>query len=270
MAKVRNLCFTLNNYTQDEYDALFALDTKYIVIGKEVGENLTPHLQGYLEFKNPRSFKALKKFNPRIHWESRRGTSVQASDYCKKDKDFVEKGKLSRQGNRTDIQNVTNSILKGKTVTETALEFPETYLKYHKGMDKLRNIVLKTVSKEFRQVKVIVLYGKTGSGKTRRAIESAGNDYYKLDQANNVWFDGYDGEKTLIIDDFYGWIRFGHLLNILDGHPLRLEVKGGFTYALWTTVYITSNVPHHEWYKLLTQTQRDALERRITEVEFMQ
>jgi len=46
----RRWCFTLNNWTDDELDA--AVDwlednTRYAVVGKEVGRNNTPHLQGY-------------------------------------------------------------------------------------------------------------------------------------------------------------------------------------------------------------------------------
>lgn len=87
----RHVCFTLNNYTEEEYKQLIEMECKYLVIGKEVGEEGTPHLQGYIEFKTPKRFSTLKNINQRIHWEERRGTAKQASEYCKKEGNFIER-----------------------------------------------------------------------------------------------------------------------------------------------------------------------------------
>jgi hypothetical protein len=61
MSRLRNICFTLNNWTDQQYQSLMGLDVSYIVFGKEVGESGTPHLQGYCEFKNSTSFKSIQK-----------------------------------------------------------------------------------------------------------------------------------------------------------------------------------------------------------------
>jgi hypothetical protein len=73
MNRYRNWCFTLNNYGTEEYEKLKELGS-YIILGKEVGENNTPHVQGYVEFDSPIRFNKLRKFNIRIHWERRRGS----------------------------------------------------------------------------------------------------------------------------------------------------------------------------------------------------
>lgn len=44
--RVRRFCFTLNNYTKEEEDYLQAFPCTWLVMGKEVGESGTPHLQG--------------------------------------------------------------------------------------------------------------------------------------------------------------------------------------------------------------------------------
>lgn len=92
MKKCRKWCFTLNNYTTKEYGTIeqevLALNCKYI-IGKEKGENGTPHLQGFLEFKNPRTFNFLKKINKRFHIEKARGTTKQNYIYCSKEDNFI-------------------------------------------------------------------------------------------------------------------------------------------------------------------------------------
>lgn len=88
--KSRKYCFTLNNYTLNEVEQIirdFGSD-KY-VIGCEIApETSTPHLQGYLEFKNPRSFKSVKKLLPRAHIEKARGSTKQNYEYCTKDGEF--------------------------------------------------------------------------------------------------------------------------------------------------------------------------------------
>ncbi|AXH76624.1 MAG: putative viral replication protein [Circoviridae sp.] len=84
--RIRKFCFTLNNWTQEEFEQItdFASSGKWI-IGKEVGEKkLTQHLQGYVEFDNPRYFKSVIKFNKRIHWEVCRNGPA-AIKYCQKE-----------------------------------------------------------------------------------------------------------------------------------------------------------------------------------------
>lgn len=79
-----------------------------------------------------------------------------------------------------------------------------------------------------------------------------------------VWWDGYDGQKAIVIDEFYGsWMRYSVLLRVLDGHPYRLDVKGAFTWANYDLVIITSNSPIGSWYK---RDDISALLRRVTEV----
>jgi hypothetical protein len=119
----------------------------------------------------------------------------------------------------------------------------------------------------FREVSVHVYWGRTGTGKTRRAVEENQDSYYILRNygGTNVWFDGYNNETTLIIDEFYGWIKFGMLLTYLDGYKTTLPVKGGTMWAHWNKVIITSNCEHRSWYKNITELQWGALERRISE-----
>ncbi len=83
-------CFTLNNYNEDEYcsicSTIKALCSKGI-IGREIGESGTPHLQGYIEFKSkarPKSKFSVQK----IHWEKCKGSREENIAYCSKsDKD---------------------------------------------------------------------------------------------------------------------------------------------------------------------------------------
>lgn len=87
-------CFTLNNYTEEEYSSIVLQFKPYVlkyIIGKEVGEQGTPHLQGFIRFKTKRRPKAITD-NKRIHWEKCKGTDSDNYDYCSKDGDFIHFG----------------------------------------------------------------------------------------------------------------------------------------------------------------------------------
>lgn len=88
--------FTLNNYTELEMDQMvlnFNLFCNKYIYGKEVGQNNTPHLQGYLELKKKERLSGLKtKFGNRFHFEKMKGTPEQAVKYCIKDNDYVKYG----------------------------------------------------------------------------------------------------------------------------------------------------------------------------------
>lgn len=96
--RARRWCYTLNNYTPDELAQLHReFDTGIHVVGKEVGESGTPHLQGYVEFKNARGLSALKRINSRIHWEKARGNRDQNVEYCSKEGDAQSTIPLPRE-----------------------------------------------------------------------------------------------------------------------------------------------------------------------------
>jgi len=80
----RGWCFTFNNPTEADTNAILdhaaVADSNY-VIQEETGANGTPHLQGFLYFRNQTSFSSLRQWDQRIHWE--RTQSVTASiRYC--------------------------------------------------------------------------------------------------------------------------------------------------------------------------------------------
>lgn len=83
--------FTLNNYTEVDEASILEFILKYsadYVIGKEMGENNTPHLQGFVLFNNKIDFNVLKKLNQKIHWEVMKGSVKQNISYCTKDGNF--------------------------------------------------------------------------------------------------------------------------------------------------------------------------------------
>lgn len=90
-----NYCFTLNNYTENEIRDLEINIKQYCkkaIVGKEVGEEGTPHLQGQLTFKKKTRITEIKKLAgfERTHIE--KTNNIKASEkYCQKDGDILFK-----------------------------------------------------------------------------------------------------------------------------------------------------------------------------------
>lgn len=112
-------CFTLNNYDETELDSirqsLSKEEIRYAIFGKEVGENGTPHLQGYVSFKTRKRLKPVKKVvGERAHVEVAKGNESQNRTYCSKaDPEPEEFGIPSHPGKRNDLEDFKNSVKSG-------------------------------------------------------------------------------------------------------------------------------------------------------------
>jgi hypothetical protein len=247
-------------------------DVQYLVFQEEIGEQGTPHLQGFVQFHKRKQLSGLKKLNKRISWRPMfKDSTPQANrKYCTKEDtragQMFEKGTMVTQGQSTDLKEYTDSILSGMDEMSIIENHLNNYCKYPRVYDRLKKIRDKASTKDWRTLEVIVRYGPAGAGKTRHVVESYDSVYKLTEQNGKIWFDGYEGEDVLLIDDFYGWIPYNVLLSILDGYQLRLEFKGGYTYARWTKVFITSNNHPSTWYDRDTQ----ALDRRIKQIQFIE
>lgn len=129
----RRWCFTKNNYSAADEILLQDIDCKYLVYGREVGEQGTPHLQGFIIFKVNKRLGGLNTLI-QCHWETTKGTSLQAATYCKKDNDFFEKGRLSNpesQGRRNDLDDFKNAVKDGQyNIKELREAHSEVLAKY--------------------------------------------------------------------------------------------------------------------------------------------
>jgi hypothetical protein len=139
MSKSKNYCFTFNNYTDADYTDIKKYiqdDPKinYSIIGKEVGEKGTPHLQGFIQYKNQRTFKTIKKvFDKKVHIERCKGTAFDNYIYCSKDKNYEEfytENRPKKKGTRTDLTDIKEYIcenLDKMSLNEIKLEKGDNY-----------------------------------------------------------------------------------------------------------------------------------------------
>lgn len=262
--RTRGIPFTQNNWTTESYEALQRFGETYciyMVLGKEVGESGTPHIQGFLYFENPRAYpcKKFRAISNGAHDEMLRGTPKQAADYCKKDGDFWEFGEVPSQGARTDWVKALEDI-KSQGVVQ-AVENQPHLIPCVRALSSFKQMSMKSTH---RDVQVHVLIGPPGCGKTKWAWDNYPDLYTKPD---GQWWDGYAGEETVLLDDFGGDLAYTTLLKVLDRYPLQLPVKGGFVAAKYTTVIITSNKFVQSWWKQdgdIPSPPLPALRRRFT------
>jgi len=112
-----------------------------------------------------------------------------------------------------------------------------------------------------------VFWGRTGTGKSRRAWEEAGLDAYCKDPRTKFW-DGYQVDENVVIDEFRGGIDISHLLRWLDRYPVRVEIKGSSRPLVAKKIWITSNIRPEQWYPDIDAETMSALMRRLTVTEF--
>lgn len=249
MSRSRGWVFTINNYTDEDVKGLAMVGYQYLVYGKEVGEQGTPHLQGYVYFKNPIALKSLSKKIPRASLQVRRGTHDQAREYCIKDGDVFEDGVPPQQngGDKLATRIDRNKRLREDSY-DTLLDSGDiSFLE----LEKLKRCRLvyeqEGPAYSAEGTRGIWVHGKPGTGKTHFARNFDPGYFTK---AQNKWFDGYTGQKTIVLDDLdkFG-ICLGHYLKIwADKWPCTGEVKGGTINLKHETFIVTSNyTPDDLW-----------------------
>lgn len=260
--RARSWMITWNNPPEDALDKIRTLDPRYLTGQKEVGANGTPHLQIYVEFNDPMRFSKLKKLDKSIHWEQRKGSQAEAIAYCTKPETRAEEpfesGCKSAQGSRTDIKSAMQMVSDGCSELEIADTAPMVWAKYYKALERYRR--LKQPVRDW-EMHVELYWGVSGSGKSRKAHEENPGAYWK---PYGEWWDGYDGQDVVIIDDFYGWLKYSFVLNLLDRYPLLVPNKGGFTPFKARKIILTSNKRYDEWYPSITD--KTPLGRRINKI----
>jgi len=260
----RSRAWTWTSFLLNE-EFIQLIDCDYLIYGREACPDTgKKHLQGYIYMANAKTRSSMKKtFNDNtLHLLVSAGSAEQNYDYCSKDGDIFEKGIKPKQGKRNDLDNIREIIKANggmRKVVEVATSYQsvkmaEQILKYHEPK--------RLFSTDF---KIYWFYGETGSGKTRTAYELAGDDYYVCLNTGK-WWDGYDGHKTVIIDDFRAnFCCFAELLKIIQPYEYRVETKGGTRQLLATTFFITSPYRPEQIYN--TREDIKQLLRRITDLK---
>lgn len=278
MSRHPGWCITLNNYTEEEVGNFMQVakdwqhhKITYMIVAKEVGSKTeTPHLQGYVAFVNAKTMKAVKKLlgTERVSLRAAKGSDIQNEDYCDKGGIVIIRvGMPGRQGKRTDLDKMKEAIGQGKNVKQMITDGDITSLAALKSADLLQRYL---EAKRDWKPKVIWIWGEAGTGKSKLAAKIFrfhGNEVYRRCPGQGEWWDGYDGQPSVWLDDLReSDYKMTTLLSILDRYEHRVPVKGGFRQLQARLIIITSITHPRTWYLKSTDEPIEQLRRRVDEV----
>ena len=290
-------CFTLNNWNADELDKITSLVAKKVdddqvqvldgrdeqgciqrlVVQSEVGENGTPHLQGFLVLSARHELSWLKRIiSERAHWEIARSTNSACEAYCTKEATWDHNIRLELGSTEERVVKKRDERLKEAAeeldIVKEGYKRPseiDSMTLMQCGFMQAYNALTADILGPYRpKLKIITLVGPPGTGKSY-AIQVMFTEHGRCIYGNNgAWFLNATS-KVMVFEEFNGQIPLQRMLQLLDPYPLALEVKGRMAPAMYETVIITSNTSPASWYPIKPQDeieQGDLFKRKMDSI----
>ncbi len=244
------------------------------------GGNL--HIQGFLIYKSRTRWGTLSRLFgcDRFHWEARKGTRMEADEYCKKADTRVQD--LGEEYPNFETEFTWGELPIPKKVgkpsqKETLLEFFREEIDREGRMvdhSKLPASILfdqtlermciyaanntSYVEMKKRNRKALVLHGASGAGKSYTAALVAEDIFgtsgvlkITVNDHSRLWFPPVSvkpNAKILIIDEFqWGSVAQDQVKALLSGDAPMLEVKGGYRPNTFEQIIITTNDCPKKW-----------------------
>lgn len=262
---------------------------KYFIAGFERSnsKHQYEHFQCYIQLSRSSRITQIQKLFPaggKFHVESQQKSNWNARNYCWKGQfrehasghpepssQIFEYGVFSTgSGCRSDILRVKKCIDNGMEHYDIQQDPDNISVYARHGMwckqykndrdERLSNIVNRP------KLDVHVICGETAVGKTESIYKKFGFDnVYKLTnpKGDNKNWNGYFGQKILVIDDFQSWIKMNEMLQILQNKPYRCRKLNGYRLAQWNKVFITSNTTPEQWYRDEVENLKEAFYGRL-------
>jgi hypothetical protein len=198
MSRSRNFVFTLNNYV--ELPELRE-GMKYLCYGKEVSPTTgTPHLQGFVVYIAMKALTQVFKDFPGAHVEKAKGSPEQCIVYCKKDGDYIELGVAPVSPKKKGESEIARwELARSSAMVNDLMSIPaDIYTRYYRTLKEIAKDHMVKPPDNPNGVCGVWYTGPAGCGKSRTARKLYPGAYDKM---CNKWWDGYQGEKYVIIDD---------------------------------------------------------------------
>lgn len=236
------------------------------------------HWQLVLVNDEPIRFSTLRRKLPTAHVEPVRDLRaslayVQKEDTRVRDELPLVKGKISPgpgQGHRSDLDALRSRILDGQETADQLILSDAGAWRHSRLVGDLVSARDRHRQEgKLRDVQVRVIYGDTGTGKTSAVLTGlqALGSVCRVTHWGVGAFDGYDGQDSLVLDEFAGQPPIEELLTWLDVYPVALAARYRARQARFVRVAILANSAPETWYKFAPKAQRAALARRLHLVE---
>lgn len=259
MSQSRGWCFTLNNWSDEEFASVSEWNVDYAIVGKEIApETSTPHLQGYLYHKSKKTLKQVKALLPRAHWENAHGSVEQKYDYCTKAGLFTEYGSKPLSQKEKGLKGAEK--ISAMWALAKAGEFESLPPASIKTWEYI-HVKYAAAPSDRSELDNIWIVGKSGCGKSRHVRETYPQFYNK---GMSKWWDGYSNEDVVLLDDFsptHGKYLSDYLKVWADHYSFNAEVKGGMLKIRPKTVVITSQYELYDCFE--EQETIEAIRRRF-------
>lgn len=245
----------------------FKLPEAYLVYGvyqiERCPETLREHVQFFVQTKIRSRLSAIKRLFPGDHLEIARSPD-DANKYCQKMETRISPPVRFGVYQILPQKRCMVELMREVSVSQAVQENPTLWRNVH-AMQTLRHLVSTPRS---TATKSHFLTGVTGKGKTKIVsliCEFLGSQLVFWQDGSN-WWDGYDGQAVVVVDEYRGQFPVSFLLRLLDRTPFRVPIKGSYVNFNSVEVFFMSNLDLRSIYKDIDLHTFGAIKRRINEL----
>jgi len=238
------------NWDGEVFYLLKNIPCNYMILGREsCPQTNRKHFQCTIVFAEGKTITALRKLLPPGIHSAPCIDVFKSIIYCKKDGNFFEKGKAPMPPKERGIQERDRwvNILENARAGHFEMIDAQVQVVHARNLDYIYHREQRAQSLVDSELNMLWLYGSSGTGKSRWARENHPDAYLKQ---CNKWWDGYENQEVVIIEDFdKNHDGLAHHLKIWgDRYPFPAEIKGGMIRIRPKLVIVTSNyAPNYIW-----------------------
>lgn len=251
----------------------------YLIAGEEIAPTTNKrHFQCYIECYKQTNLTTMKNKlnNEKSHWEIARGNKLSNKNYCTKDGNYKEYDEIKINTDRLRERTKPQMLKFLKDIKEMNLN--EIEEAYPVSLFNMRNKILDWRANNFKEdtnykgdlkKKNYWIWGKTGVGKSKWVREQGLTVFPKT---CNKWWNGYDNQKIVLIDDFpmgdQGKILMYYMKIWSDRYQFMGELKNAHIRISPKNYYliITANHSIEETFNGCGIEDINAIKRRFTEI----